>query len=80
MINKRIDKIVELIGAANIDDSNKLTYNDIQHIADTVLGRILELEDETAHMAYHESHPETSVWGTFGIVTGCGYKSGSCVS
>ena len=80
LINDRIDKIVELIGAANIDDSNKLTYNDIQRIADTVLGRILELEDETAHMAWHESHPETSVWGTFGIMTGCGYKFDSCKS
>ena len=80
VINERIDKIVELIGAANIDDSNKLTYNDIQHIADTVLGRILELEDETAHMAYHESHPETSIWGEWQIVSGCGYKSDSCIS
>ena len=80
LINDRIDKIVELLGAANIDDSKKLTYNDIQHIADTVLGRILELEDETAHIAYHESHPETSVWGTFGILSSCGYKSDSCVS
>ena len=68
-INARIDKIVELLGADSIDG-----------IANTVIERILELEDETAHMAYHESHPETSVWGTFGIVTGCGYKSGSCVS
>lgn len=80
VINERIDKIVELIGAANIDDSNKLTYNDIQRIADTVLGRILELEDETAHMAYHESHPETSIWGEWQIVSGCGYKSDSCIS
>lgn len=80
VINERIDKIVELIGASNIDDSNKLTYNDIQRIADTVLGRILELEDETAHMAYHESHPETSIWGEWQIVSGCGYKSDSCVS
>ena len=80
LINDRIDKIVELIGAANIDDSNKLTYNDIQRIADTVLGRILELEDETAHMAYHESHPETSIWGEWQIVSGCGYKSDSCIS
>lgn len=80
VINERIDKIVELIGAANIDDSNKLTYNDIQHIADTVIGRILELEDETAHMAYHESHPETSIWGEWQIVSGCGYKSDSCIS
>lgn len=79
-INDRIDKIVKLIGAANIDDSNKLTYNDIQRIANTVLGRILELEDETAHMAWHESHPETSVWGTFGIMTSCGYKSDPCIS
>ena len=68
-INDRIDKIVELLGADSIGE-----------ITNTVLERILELEDETAHMAYHESHPETSVWGTFGIVTGCGYKSGSCVS
>ena len=80
VINERIDKIVELIGASNIDDSNKLTYNDIQRIADTVLGRILELEDETAHMAYHESHPETSIWGEWQIVSGCGYKSDSCIS
>lgn len=80
VINERIDKIVELIGAANIDDSNKLTYNDIQRIADTILGRILELEDETAHMAYHESHPETSIWGEWQIVSGCGYKSDSCIS
>ena len=80
VINDRIDKIVELIGAANIDDSNKLTYNDIQRIADTVLGRILELEDETAHIAYHESHPETSIWGEWQIVSGCGYKSDSCIS
>ena len=80
VINDRIDKIVELIGAANIDDSKKLTYNDIQRIADTVLGRILELEDETAHMAYHESHPETSIWGEWQIVSGCGYKSDSCIS
>ena len=80
LINDRIDKIVELIGAANIDDSNKLTYNDIQRIADTILGRILELEDETAHMAYHESHPETSIWGEWQIVSGCGYKSDSCIS
>ena len=80
VINERIDKIVELLGAANIDDSNKLTYNDIQRIADTVLGRILELEDETAHMAYHESHPETSIWGEWQIVSGCGYKSDSCIS
>ena len=68
-INDRIDKIVELLGADSIDG-----------ITNTVIERILELEDETAHMAWHESHPETSVWGTFGIVTGCGYKSGSCVS
>ena len=68
-INDRIDKIVELLGASSIDG-----------ITNTVIERILELEDETAHMAWHESHPETSVWGTFGIVTGCGYKSGSCVS
>ena len=80
VINERIDKIVELIGAANIDDSNKLTYNDIQRIADTVLGRILELEDETAHMAYHESHPETSIWGEWNVISGCGYKSDSCIS
>ena len=80
LINDRIDKIVELIGASNIDDSNKLTYNDIQRIADTILGRILELEDETAHMAYHESHPETSIWGEWQIVSGCGYKSDSCIS
>lgn len=80
VINERIDKIVELIGAANINDSNKLTYNDIQHIADTVLGRILELEDETAHMAYHESHPETSIWGEWNVISGCGYKSDSCIS
>ena len=80
VINERIDKIVELIGASNIDDSNKLTYNDIQRIADTILGRILELEDETAHMAYHESHPETSIWGEWQIVSGCGYKSDSCIS
>ena len=80
LINDRINKIVELIGAANIDDSNKLTYNDIQRIADTVLGRILELEDETAHIAYHESHPETSIWGEWQIVSGCGYKSDSCIS
>ena len=80
LINDRIDKIVELIGAANIDDSNKLTYNDIQRIADTVLGRILELEDETAHMAYHESHPETSIWGEWNVISGCGYKSDSCIS
>ena len=80
LINDRIDKIVELIGAANIDDSNKLTYNDIQRIADTVLGRILELEDETAHIAYHESHPETSIWGEWQVVSGCGYKSDSCIS
>lgn len=68
-INARIDKIVELLGASSIDG---MSY--------TVIRRILELEDETAHMAWHESHPETSVWGTFGITTGCGYKSGSCVS
>lgn len=68
-INDRIDKIVELLGASSKDE-----------IANTVLERILELEDETAHMAYHESHPETSVWGTFGIMTGCGYKSNSCIS
>ena len=68
-INDRIDNIVKLLGADSIDG-----------IANTVLERILELEDETAHMAWHESHPETSVWGTFGIMTGCGYKSGSCVS
>ena len=68
-INDRIDKIVELLGADSIGE-----------ITNTVIERILELEDETAHMAWHESHPETSVWGTFGIVTGCGYKSGSCVS
>ena len=80
LINDRINKIVELIGAANIDDSNKLTYNDIQRIADTVLGRILELEDETAHMAYHESHPETSIWGEWNVISGCGYKSDSCIS
>lgn len=80
LINNRIDKIVELIGAANIDDSKKLTYNDIQLIANTVLGRILELEDETAHMAYHESHPETSIWGEWQVVSGCGYKSDSCIS
>ena len=80
LINDRIDKIVELIGAANIDDSKKLTYNDIQRIADTVLGRILELEDETAHIAYHESHPETSIWGEWQVVSGCGYKSDSCIS
>ena len=80
LINDRIDKIVELIGAANIDDSNKLTYNDIQRIADTVLRRILELEDETAHMAYHESHPETSIWGEWNVISGCGYKSDSCIS
>ena len=80
LINDRINKIVELIGASNIDDSNKLTYNDIQRIADTILGRILELEDETAHMAYHESHPETSIWGEWQIVSGCGYKSDSCIS
>lgn len=80
LINDRIDKIVELIGAANIDDSKKLTYNDIQLIADTVLGRILELEDETAHIAYHESHPETSIWGEWNVISGCGYKSDSCIS
>ena len=80
LINDRINKIVELIGAANIDDSNKLTYNDIQRIADTVLGRILELEDETAHIAYHESHPETSIWGEWNVISGCGYKSDSCIS
>lgn len=68
-LNDRIDKIVELLGASSIDG-----------MSDTVIRRILELEDETAHMAWHESHPETSVWGTFGIMTGCGYKSGSCVS
>lgn len=68
-INARIDKIVELLGASSING-----------MSDTVIRRILELEDETAHIAYHESHPETSVWGTFGITTGCGYKSGSCVS
>lgn len=69
VINARIDKIVELLGASSKDE-----------IANTVLERILELEDETAHMAYHESHPETSVWGTFGIMTGCGYKFDSCKS
>ena len=68
-INDRIYKIVELLGADSIGE-----------ITNTVLERILELEDETAHMAYHESHPETSVWGTFGIMTGCGYKSNSCIS
>lgn len=68
-INARIDKIVELLGASSIDG-----------MSDPVIRRILELEDDTAHMAWHESHPETSVWGTFGITTGCGYKSGSCVS
>lgn len=68
-INARIDKIVELLGASSIDG---MSY--------TVIRRILELEDETAHMAWHESHPETSVWGTFGITTGCGYKSDSCIS
>lgn len=68
-LNDRIDKIVELLGASSIDG-----------MSDTVIRRILELEDETAHMAWHESHPETSVWGTFGIPTSCGYKSGSCVS
>lgn len=68
-ISYRIDKIVELLGASSIDG-----------MSDTVIRRILELEDETAHMAYHESHPETSVWGTFGIMTGCGYKSDSCFS
>ena len=67
-INARIDKIVELLGADSIDG-----------IANTVIERILELEDETAHMAWHESHPETSVWGTFGIMTSCGYKN-SCIS
>ena len=68
-INARIDKIVELLGASSIDG-----------MSNTVIRRILELEDETAHMAWHESHPETSVWGTFGITTGCGYKSDSCIS
>ena len=68
-IKARIDKIIELLGASSIDG-----------MSDTVIRRILELEDETAHMAWHESHPETSVWGTFGIPTGCGYKSDSCIS
>ena len=68
-IKARIDKIVELLGASSIDG-----------MSDTVIRRILELEDETAHMAWHESHPETSVWGTFGIPTSCGYKSDSCIS
>lgn len=68
-ISYRIDKIVELLGASSIDG-----------MSDTVIRRILELEDETAHIAWHESHPETSVWGTFGIMTGCGYKSDSCFS
>ncbi len=68
-INDRIDKIVKLLGASSIDG-----------MSDTVIRRILELEDETAHMAWHESHPETSVWGTFGIMSGCGYKSDSCRS
>ena len=68
-INDRIQKIVELLGASSKDE-----------IANTVLERILELEDETAHMAWHESHPETSVWGTFGIMTSCGYKSNPCIS
>ena len=68
-INDRIQKIVELLGASSIDG-----------MSNTVIRRILELEDETAHMAWHESHPETSVWGTFGIMTSCGYKSNPCIS
>lgn len=80
IINTRIDNIIELIGAASLDESNKLSYSDIDRIANTVLSRVLELEDETSHFAWHESHPETSLWGEFDVVTGCGYRGSSCSS
>lgn len=80
VINDRIDKLAYLIGAANIDESKNLTYDDIQRISDTVIARLLKLEDETAHIAYHESHPETSIWGEWGIASGCGYKANTCIS
>lgn len=79
-INDRIDKLAYLIGASNIDESKNLTYDDIQRISDTVIARLLKLEDETAHIAYHESHPETAIWGEWGIASGCGYKANSCVN
>ena len=86
-VDTRVTAIETLIGSAQEDGD--AIINTVKEVLDwfagvqetnTVLGRILELEDETAHIAYHESHPETSVWGTFGIMTSCGYKSGSCVS
>lgn len=69
----------EIAGIKNsIDDINEYIENELKPTISDLLERVSVNEDNIAHLAWHESHPETSIWGTFnvgGLPTNCGYKS-----
>ena len=70
------NKIAELISA--VDEINNYIDTDLKTTLDNITERVSVNEDNIAHMAWHESHPETSVWSTFtiaGLKTNCGYVS-----
>jgi len=63
---------------ASIYNIDTYIENELKPTVSDLLERVAVNEDNIAHLAWHESHPETSIWATFnlgGLPTNCGYKS-----